>query len=468
MALRELFEAELKVINIGLASFKESLDHCGVQAVQVDWRPPMRVDATVEAAASAIDRANEKAVKVILAGKPFLVGMAKALDVVPGMKRNVILHAGPPITWERMCGPMRGGVIGALLYEGMAKTAREAQALAASGAVKYSPCHEHAAVGPMAGIVSPSMPVFIVRNEEFGNTAYATMNEGLGKVLRYGAYGPAITERLQWMEESLYPALQKAIAKLGKVDLRNIIAQALHMGDEVHNRNRAATSLLFRLLAPAVVRTARDAEQAARVLEFIHGNDHFFLNLSMAASKATLDAARDTPPSSLVVAMARNGTDFGIQLAGTGGKWFTGPAPVPDALYFPGFSKKDANPDIGDSAITETNGLGGFAIAAAPAIVQFVGGAAADALRYTRSMYEITAAENNVYQIPALNFRGTPTGIDVRKVIGKNILPVIDTGVAHKKPGVGQVGAGIVSAPAKPFEEALMGLAKALKKKERS
>jgi hypothetical protein len=406
-------------------------------------------------------------VKIILAGKPFLVGMAKALDVVPGMRKNVILHAGPPITWERMCGPMRGGVIGALLYEGMAKTAREAQALAASGAIEYSPCHEHAAVGPMAGIVSPSMPVFIVRNEECGNTAYATMNEGLGKVLRYGAYGPQITQRLKWMEETLYPALHKAIEKLGKVDLKNIIAQALHMGDEVHNRNRAATSLLFRLLAPAIVRTAPDAEQAAKVLEFIHGNDHFFLNLSMAASKATLDAARNTPPSSLVVAMARNGTDFGIQLAGTGGKWFTGPAPVPDALYFPGFSKEDANPDIGDSAITETNGLGGFAIAASPAIVQFVGGAASDALRYTRRMYEITAAENNVYQIPALNFRGTPTGIDVRKVIGKNILPVIDTGVAHKKPGVGQVGAGILSAPAKPFEEALMGLAKALKKKER-
>jgi len=468
MALRDLFESQLKVVNIGLTSFKESLDKCGVQSVQVDWRPPMQVDPTVEAAAATIDRANAKAVKIILAGKPFLVGMAPALDVVPGMRKNLILHAGPPIAWERMCGPMRGGIIGALLYERMAKTAREAQALAASGAIEYSPCHQHAAVGPMAGIVSSSMPVFIVRNEEYGNAAYATMNEGLGKVLRYGAYGPAITERLKWMEETLYPALEKAIDRLGKVDLKNIIAQALHMGDEVHNRNRAATSLLFRLLAPAVIRTARDAEQAARVLEFINGNDHFFLNLSMAASKATLDAARNTPSSSLVVAMARNGTDFGIQLAGTGGQWFTGPAPVPDALYFPGFSKKDANPDIGDSAITETNGLGGFAIAASPAIVQFVGGAASDALRYTRSMYEITVAENNVYQIPALNFRGTPTGIDIRKVIAKNILPVIDTGVAHKKPGVGQVGAGILSAPAKPFEEALMGLAQALKKKERS
>ncbi|MGA2267600.1 MAG: DUF1116 domain-containing protein [Bryobacteraceae bacterium] len=468
MAIRDLFQTELKVINMGLASFQESLDHCGVQSVQVDWRPPIDLDAgalaAVEAAASEIDQANQKAVKIILSGKPFLVGMAQALDVVPGMRENVILHAGPPVTWERMCGPMRGGVIGALLYEGMAKTPRQAQALARSGQIRYSPCHQHAAVGPMAGIVSPSMPVFIVRNEEYGNTAYATMNEGLGRVLRYGAYGPEITQRLLWMQETLYPALRKAVEKLGKVDLKNIIAQALHMGDEVHNRNRAATSLLFRLLAPAVIRTAPDAGQAAEVLEFIHGNDHFFLNLSMAASKATLDAARNIPSSSVVVAMARNGTDFGVQLAGTGGQWFTGPAPVPDALFFPGYSKQDANPDIGDSAITETNGLGGFAIAASPAIVQFVGGAASDALRYTRRMYEITAAENNVYQIPALDFRGTPTGIDVRKVIAKNILPVIDTGVAHKKPGVGQVGAGILSAPAKPFEDALIGLSKTLKK----
>jgi hypothetical protein len=240
------------------------------------------------------------------------------------------------------------------------------------------------------------------------------------------------------------------------------MAQALHMGDELHNRNRAATSLLFRLLAPAVIRTASSAESAAQALEFLHGNDHFFLNLSMAAAKATLDAARDARRSSIVVAMARNGVDFGIQLAGLGQTWFTGPAPVPDALFFPGYGKQDANPDIGDSAITETCGLGGFALAAAPAIVQLVGGAASDALRYTRQMYEITAGENPAYRIPALDFRGAPTGIDVRKVMERNLFPVIDTGVAHKKPGIGQVGAGILRAPAKPFRDALAGLARAL------
>jgi hypothetical protein len=265
------------------------------------------------------------------------------------------------------------------------------------------------------------------------------------------------------MEKILYPTLKKALGKLGSIDLKSMIAQALHMGDEVHNRNRAGTSLFFRAIAPAIMRTTDNFEDAAKVLEFINGNDHFFLNLSMPASKAVLDAARNIKYSSVAVVMARNGTDFGVQLSGTGDKWFTGPAPVPDALYFPGFSKDDANPDIGDSAITETGGLGGFAIAAAPAIVQFVGGSAKDAINYTLQMYEITAAENNVYQIPYLNFRGTPTGIDVIKVIEKSLTPFIDTGVAHKNPGVGQVGAGVLSAPIEPFIKAFEGFVETLK-----
>jgi hypothetical protein len=464
MPIKDLFQSELQVVNIGLESFKQSLDHHHAPSVQVDWRPPVAVDAEalqkVRDNAGIISAANAKAAAKILAAKPMLVGLEKALDVVPGMKKNLILHAGPPIAWQRMCGPMRGAVMGALVYEGLAKSPEEAAQLAASGGVGFSPCHEHAAVGPMAGVISASMPVFVLKNEEHGNLGYCTMNEGLGKVLRYGAYGPEVIQRLKWMETVLYPTLKKAVAKIGKVDLKNIIAQALHMGDEVHNRNRAATSLFYRALAPAIARTAPDPEAAARVLEFINGNDHFFLNLSMPASKVSLDAARDIPGSSLLVAMARNGTDFAVQLSGTGGEWFTGPAPVPDALFFAGFTKKDANPDIGDSAITETNGLGGFAIAASPAIVQFVGGSAADAVNYTRQMYEITEAENNVYQIPALDFRGSPTGIDAIKVLDKGIFPVIDTGVAHREPGVGQVGAGILSAPPEPFQKALIGLAK--------
>lgn len=463
----KLFESELKVVNIGLESFRQGLTDAGVKSVQAQFKPPLSGETALFAKAAKnaakIEAANKKALAKVLEAKPALVGMGRAIDVVPGMKKDLILHAGPPITWERMCGPMRGAVMGALIYEGLAKDAKEAEKLAASGKIKYEPCHEHNCVGPMAGIVSASMPVFIVKNTAAGNYSYATQNEGLGKVLRYGAYGPEVIERLKWMENTLYPALKAAIESLGSIDLKSMVAQALHMGDEVHNRNRAGTSLFYRAIAPAVIKTCPEPKTAAAVLDFINGNDHFFLNLSMALSKASLDAARGVKGSSMLVVMARNGTDFGVQLSGTGGLWFTGPAPVPDALYFPGYSKADANPDIGDSAITETNGLGGFAIAAAPAIVQFVGGNAADAVNYTLAMYEITCGESNIYKIPYLNFRGTPTGIDVIKVAKSGILPFIDTGVAHKDPGVGQVGAGVLSAPPEPFAKAFEHFARSLK-----
>jgi len=458
MSINTLFNTPLKVINTGLASFKENLELTGAAVVQVNWKPPLVSNSAlfnrIQVHRKRIDAANEKALNIILSGKPLLVGLDTAINVIPGMQRHMILHSGPPVTWENMCGPTRGGIMAALMYEGMAGTPEEAEALAASDKITYAPCHEHATVGPMAGIVSASMPVFKIKNATYDNFAYCTLNEGLGKVLRYGAYSQEVIDRLKWMENVLYPVLRKAIESSGPIDIKNIIAQALHMGDEVHNRNRAGTSLFYRAIAPHIVKTTDNKEDAARVLDFINGNDHFFLNLSMPASKACLMPAHHIKGSSVVVIMARNGTEFGVKLSGTGDRWFTGKAPVPDALYFPGFTKEDANPDIGDSAITETGGLGGFAIAAAPAIVQFVGGSAQDAVGYTMAMYEICAGENNVYQIPYLNFRGTPTGIDVIKVIEKSITPFIDTGVAHKKPGVGQVGAGVVSAPAEPFVKA--------------
>ncbi|MBN2017757.1 MAG: DUF1116 domain-containing protein [Candidatus Cloacimonetes bacterium] len=471
MAKSDPFNKDLNVINIGLSSFKENVEEAGAHAVQVDWKPPAELDKKIlnvlSNNESYIEKQNKKCLEKILKGAPVLIDLDRAIDVIPGMKKNLILHAGPSITWERMCGPMRGAIIGALMYEGMAKNPKEAEKLASSGEIEYAPCHEHKTVGPMAGIVSASMPVFVLKNETFGNHAYCTMNEGLGKVLRYGAFSDDVVKKLKWMEAVLYPALKKAVRELGKIDLKNLIAQALHMGDEVHNRNRAATSLFYRTIAPVVIKT-NDKDIAIKVLEFINGNDHFFLNLSMPACKVTLDAARNIKGSSVVVAMTRNGTDFGLQLSGTKNQWFVGQAPIPDALFFPGYTKNDANRDIGDSSITETNGLGGFAIAASPAIVQFIGGAAKDALNYSQEMYEITAGENNMYQIPALNFRGTPTGIDVIKVNEKGILPFIDTGVAHKKPGVGQVGAGVLSAPYEPFKKALAGFITSLDKKEKN
>jgi hypothetical protein len=407
-----------------------------------------------------IEQANQEAVSRIQRAKPALIDVSSAGEAIPGMKRNMILHAGPPVTWERMCGPMKGAVIGGLILEGLARNRQDAEALAASGDILFEPCHHHASVGPMAGVVTWGMPVWVVENKAFGNRAYCTLNEGLGKVLRYGAFSEKVLLRLRWMAEDLAPALKEALGRHGPIDMKSLIAQALQMGDEGHNRNRAGTSLFIRELAPDLVMLDERREKIAGILAFIHGNDHFFLNLSMPSCKCTVDAAASIEGSSVVTTMARNGTEFGLRVSGLGDRWFTGPAGSVEGLYLPGFSAKDAALDIGDSVITETAGIGGFAMAAAPAIVKFVGGNTSDAIRYTRQMYEITLAENDIYQIPALDFRGTPTGIDLLKVVETGILPAINTGIAHKEPGIGMVGAGLVHPPEGCFHDALEAFAK--------
>jgi len=402
-----------------------------------------------------IEEANQEAASRILRGKPSLIDISTAGEAIPGMRKNMILHAGPPVSWDRMCGPMRGAVIGGLMLEGLAENREQAQELATSGDIVFEPCHHHSSVGPMAGVVTWSMPVWAVENKTFGNRAFCTLNEGLGKVLRYGAFSDDVIARLKWMAEELAPILKKALLNRGEIDMKSLIAQALLMGDEGHNRNRAGTSLLIRELAPHLVLLDEDREKISKVLTFLHENNHFFLNLSMPSCKCTVDAAANIEGSSVIVTMARNGTDFGIRVSGLDDQWFTGPASRVDGLYLPGFSAEDAAPDIGDSTITETGGIGGFAMAAAPAIVKFVGGNAKDAINITEQMYEITVTENDSYLIPALDFRGTPTAIDLIRAVETGILPAINTGIAHKDPGIGMVGAGLVKPPEKCFEDAL-------------
>ena len=462
-----LFTQELSVVNLGLEGFSEDLRGLGVPAIQVDWRPPAGGNAKLAALFDEIEAntsldvaaANQEAASRILKSKPTIVGIGVAGEEIPGMHKKLVLHAGPPVSWERMCGSMRGAVIGGLIYEGLAGDKQEAQELAASGEITFEPCHHHNTVGPMAGIVTASMPVWILENTTYGNRAYATLNEGLGKVLRYGANSPEVIEKLKWMESDLAPILSKSIDLHGPIDMKNLIAQVLQMGDEGHNRNRAGTSLFIRELAPYIVMLDEPKEKLSRVLKFMHENDHFFLNLTMPAGKCTVDAARDIEGSSVIVCMARNGTDFGIQVSGLGDQWFTAPATAVDGLYLPGYSAEDAGLDIGDSVITETVGIGGFAMAAAPAIVKFVGGTPADAINFTRRMYEITVTENDTYQIPVMDFRGTPTGIDVMKIVETGILPAINTGIAHKDPGVGMVGAGLVEPPRGCFNDAFVAFA---------
>ena len=406
-----------------------------------------------------IDAANRTAVDRLTATRPMLVGVEKAADVIPALSERRVLHAGPPIAWPQMTGPLRGAILGATLFEGWAKDEAAATAMAERGDIAFEPCHHHATVGPMAGVVSGSMSVYVVEDSATGKRAFSTLNEGYGKVLRYGAYSAEVLDRLRWMNGTMAPLLGEAIREGGALDLRALIAEALQMGDEGHNRNKAGSLLYLKILAPALLRASGELKAKADVLEFLGGNALSVLNPVMAACKLMADAAHGVEGSTIVSTMARNGTEFGIRVSGLGDRWFTAPSSVPDGLYFPGFGPADANPDIGDSTITETVGIGAFAMAAAPAIVSFIGGAPQDATRATLEMYEITAAEHPHFTIPSLGFRGTPVGIDLRRVVELGVSPRVNTGIAHRQAGVGQIGAGLVRPTLKVFEDALLAYA---------
>jgi hypothetical protein len=475
----DLLHDRLGVVNVGLEMFTESVARAGAPLAHLDWRPAGDGDAKLawvlaqlagdaddpESPGTRVDRANQAATERMLAARPVLVDVALRADAIwPELWANgkrTLTHAGAPIPWAKMCDPMKGTMIGAMLYEGWAGTPEEAADRLARGEVTFLPNHDVRAVGPMSGAISPSMPVFVVKNATHGNMAYTNFSEGIGRVLRFGAYGPEVIERLRWIAGVIAPALKTALAGLPDgVDLKSIQSQALLMGDEVHSRNAAATALFHMAIGGALAGSAFD--RAREALDFIAATSQFFLNLSMVASKAIMDATHGVEASSIVTAIARNGVTTAIRVSGLGSRWFESPSDMPIGLFFPGFKQEDANADLGDSAICETAGYGGQALAASPALVQLVGGSVAQAVEYSREMYHVTWTRNPVMSLPNLEFAGGPAGIDVRKVVDTGIRPVVTTGIAHKQAGIGQIGAGIVRVPMACFTQATMALAERL------
>lgn len=466
MNIKELFSSEIEVVNLGLECFHRAILDQGGESRHVDWAPPAGGDARLLRLIDLLDRpdieaANQEALRRINAAEPELVDVVTAGEAIPQLDAFSISHAGPDLEWEDMCGPLQGAILGAAVYEGMAGSLDEAKALVEAGKIRFLSNHAIGCVGPMTGMITRSMPLFAVRNKTCGNIAYSTFNEGLGKVMRFGANGPEVIDRLRWIETELGPAVKRALALSGPISLKVIISKALTMGDEMHQRNIAASSLFARSILPWLVRVC-GGESLAKITDFVAGNDQFFLNLAMAAGKATMDPVKNIPHSSVVTAMSRNGTNFGIKVSALGDTWFEAPVLKPAGLYFPGFSEEDANPDIGDSAICETFGIGGVAMGSAPAVVRFVGAeSVAQAYAYSRQMIEVTVGQSKTYLMPTLDFAGTGTGFDIRRVVETGLLPVINTGMAHKQPGIGQVGAGIVHAPMGCFTAALRAFAEA-------
>jgi hypothetical protein len=470
--MNTLFNQPLKVVNVGLQSFASNIQKVGGEVIALSWQPPAlgNIDAGHDLASllhhPLVEHANQIAMARYLSAQPALVDVMPASEAIPEMAhRKLILHSGPPIRWENMCGPVKGAIVGAMLFEGWASGHEEAERQILAGEVALEPCHHHHAVGLMAGIISPSMPLWVIENKTNGQRAFSNFNEGLGKVLRFGANNEEVLERLCWMRDELGPALKAAVRHLGELELKPLMAQALHMGDEVHNRNAAATGLLIKRLLPALLACNLPGTSVQKVVAFITSNDHFFLNLSMAACKAMMDAAAGVPFSSMVTVMARNGVNFGIRLSGTGEQWFQAPANAVEGLFFPGYGVDDAAADLGDSAITETAGVG-VCNGIFPCNCKICRWNPADATNNSRRMQSITLGGNPAFTLPALNFAPTAAGIDARKVADRGILPVINTGIAHKQAGIGQIGAGITTAPMPCFVEAISTLAQIVAKGE--
>lgn len=468
--ISRLFNQPLHVVNVGLQGFADDLLAQGVRVTHVDWKPPAGGNPETSALLAQLgsgaikDRvaeANKEALERMISADPVLVDVIPAAEAIPELDDHMILHAGPPIGWDRMCGPLRGAIAGIAVFEGWATDLAAAEKMASEGAFGFAPNHHYSSVGPMTGTTTVTQPVMVIENRKFGNRAFCTINEGLGKVMRFGGNDEEVLNRLRWLRDEFGPSLGKALRSTGGIPLKNIVARGLAMGDEMHQRNVGCSGLVLRELAPALARTASDMTSLERALAFIGGNDQFFLNIAMAMGKAIMDPVIGIESACVVTAMSRNGTEFGIRVSGTGDEWFTAPVEMPKGLYFPGFTEDDANPDMGDSTIVETIGLGGFAMAASPAVAGFVGaGQAVDAINFTRSMGEITVGDNPEWTIPAMDYTGVPTGIDIRLVLETGLAPTINTGIAHKEPGVGQVGAGVVRAPLACFEKAVVKFAR--------
>ncbi len=400
-----------------------------------------------------IEKANEEAAGRLNQGDPVLVDIAPAGEVIPDLTGKMILHSGPPIEWTRMCGAQRGAIIGQVLYEEWAKNVDEATAMLEKGAIRLEPNHHHQTVGPMAGTISPSAPVWVIENRAFGNRAFCRQVEGNQQ---FGDFSEQALQALRKWRDVWAPTLRKALLAMGGLDLKPIITKALQMGDELHNRHSASSSLFANEMAMGMAKIDLPKDFLLPTMGYVTHHELIFLGLAMACGKAIADPAMGIDYSTVVTAMCRNGTDFGIRVSGLGDAWFTAPSPKVEGLYLPGYSAEDAGLDMGDLAITETVGWGAFTIGGAPGILSLVGGTPEQALEYSREMRKITVSTHPSYRLPALGFVGTSIGIDIRKVVQTGITPIIDTAIAHKDPGYPKIGAGLVRAPLECFKQALI------------
>jgi Protein of unknown function (DUF1116) len=457
-----------RVVNIGLSLFADAVARQGFDVVNVDWRIPARGDPDVVAAlarlygprAAVVDAANTEVLRRLDGGAPKAVGVRPAADVVPGIEGRMLLHCGPLIDYADAIDPLRRSMRAAVVAEGWAPDIAEADRLLARGRVALEPANRHDACVPMVTAIGPSQPVWVVDNAAGGNRAFAPVNQGPGDTAWFGRDTPAAIDRLRFLAGVAGPLLDEAVRSHGPIDVMSIAAQGLHMGDDVHIRLQGSTNLMLRDLLPHLA--ALEDPRRIELARFLAGNHLFFLNVAMAAGRALTGWAMEVAHSSIVTTMTRNGTDFAVALAGSP-SWHLAPAPaVGQALYYADHGPESAAPDVGDSAVLELVGLGAAAAAGSPAVAAFVGGTMADARATTEELDVVCAGRSTRFRMPTLDLRGTPLGVDARRVAELGITPKITTGVLHASTGIGQVGAGVAEAPLACFVDAVMALDRAL------
>jgi hypothetical protein len=401
---------------------------------------------------------NTIAYERMVASHPWLVGVRPASEVVPGMRPNLILHAAPPTRWADMSDLMRGGMVGAALFEGLAQTPEEAIAKAKTGEIAFDAAQNHGGIAGGVGSITASMPVMVIEDRTHGNISTHFVMEGLGRTLVSGFYDDAVLARLRWFRDSFAPMLGTAIRAVGGIDLRDIITEALCRGDELHNRNRAATSMLVNALVPGMIDAGASGKDIKQALTFLAGNPQFFVGCSLPAAALMLRAAQGIPGSSVVTAIGANSKDCALQISAFPGRWFSAPGEVPTGILQAGIAASDVTPGCGDSFVGELAGFGASVLPAAPALAPIIGASLDDAFRFAEDSYAVCVGEHPHYKVPALGFRGIPIGFDARKIVASGKRPVIDIAMSHRKPGMGAIGMGIVSPPMGCFEQAVQAL----------
>jgi hypothetical protein len=390
---------------------------------------------------------NALALDRIIRTEPVLTGLARASDALK-LTQHELGHAGPPFeSTAAIPRMMLNALAGAAVHERWAGDIAQARTMIFEGSIRLRANHDLGTVSPMAGIVRPNQMLLRVENRAGSGITYATLAESGRQALRFGVYDEAVAAGLRWLDDTLAPALARALPKAG-LPVLPLVADGVALGDDVHQRNIGGMM--------AFIRAMPELDAACRA--WLFANPQHFLNYAMASAKLALDQADGVVGSSIVTAIARNGVDCGIRVAGAGKQWFTAPAVIPVGGFFPPFTWRDAQADLGDSSIVEAYGLGGAIAHASPEIARTMGRDWDEAIEAGRAARKFFIGRHPLIAPALCGNEGAGLGLDAARVVRAQRPLRIHTGIGHSDGQTGWVGVGVAEAPVACFAAAIAAL----------